>query len=68
LTTEFLKITLSNVSTDPRNWWLFKHVDTGKDAEVDQDLDNGRRGNQIYDNNLEKGRLYRVFGKNSLTK
>jgi ABC-type transport system involved in cytochrome c biogenesis ATPase subunit len=37
-----LKIALAQAYTDRRNWWIFKEVETGKDAEVDQYLDNGR--------------------------
>lgn len=33
---------LANVPTDPRNWWMFKNVKTGKDAKLDRNLDNGR--------------------------
>ncbi|KAF8805909.1 hypothetical protein BYT27DRAFT_7168910 [Phlegmacium glaucopus] len=35
-------IALADVYTDPRNWWMFKDVETGNDAEVEPALDNGR--------------------------
>ncbi|KAF8191338.1 hypothetical protein BJ912DRAFT_963997 [Pholiota molesta] len=35
-------IALAQAYNDRRNWWIFKEVETGKDAEVDPYLDNGR--------------------------
>ncbi|KAF8189399.1 hypothetical protein BJ912DRAFT_903477 [Pholiota molesta] len=64
------KITLSNVPTDPRNWWVFKPVETGEDAEVDEDLDNGfrRRGNQIYNYNIrEKDEEFKALLRTKIT-
>jgi hypothetical protein len=37
-----LKIALAQTYTDLRNWWIFKEVETRKNAEVDPYLDNGR--------------------------
>jgi hypothetical protein len=37
-----LKIELADIYTDSRNWWTFQDVKTGKAAEIEPDLDNGR--------------------------
>jgi hypothetical protein len=37
-----LKIALADIYTDPRNWWTFQDVETGRDAEINPLLDNGR--------------------------
>ncbi|KDR66711.1 hypothetical protein GALMADRAFT_147605 [Galerina marginata CBS 339.88] len=35
-------IALANRYTDPRNWWMFKDVETDGDAEIEPTLNNGR--------------------------
>jgi len=42
----YFKITLSDIYTDPHNWWIFKDTKTGACAEIDPELDTGRTAHE----------------------
>ncbi|KDR66710.1 hypothetical protein GALMADRAFT_147604 [Galerina marginata CBS 339.88] len=45
-------IALADVYTNRRNWWMFKDTETGNDAEIDPELDNGRTASDTADNDM----------------